>query len=305
MLVRPGDRPIQELQRILASAADGPLLLVVDQLEELFTAYDSDQERAGFADALVWGPAIVVVALRADFYGRFAAYPELAERLGANHVLVGPMRASELRRTVERPAARVGLRVEPELTDQLVDDVEGEPGALPLLSTALVELWQHRQDGTLTLASYREIGGVRGAIARLAESTYARVPEEHRPIVRAIMLRLVGEGDAEAAVRRRAPLTRVGPAAAGTWQACWRRWSTGGWSRCRKEASSWPTRPCCASGRGCAAGSTRTPRGAGCAGTSPTRPRSGTRSGRRPERAVSRRPPGRRRWTGRPTTRSN
>ena len=209
VLIRPGDRPIMELERILASAADGPLLLVVDQLEELFTAYDSDQERASFVDAMVWGPAVVVVALRADFYGRFAAYPEFAERLGGNHVLVGPIRASELRRTVEQPAARVGLRVEPELTDQLVDDLEGEPGALPLLSTALVELWQHRQDGTLTLASYREIGGVLGAIARLAESTYARVPEEHRPIVRAIMLRLVGEGDAGTAVRRQAPLSEL------------------------------------------------------------------------------------------------
>lgn len=209
VLIRPGDRPIQELQQILASAADGPLLLVVDQLEELFTAYDSDQERASFVDALVWCPAVVVVALRADFYGRFAAYPEFAERLGGNHVLVGPIRASELRRTVELPAARVGLRVEPALTDQLVDDLEGEPGALPLLSTALVELWQHRQDGTLTLALYREIGGVRGAISRLAESTYARVPAEHRPIVRTVMLRLVGVGDAAAAVRRRAPLSEL------------------------------------------------------------------------------------------------
>ena len=58
---------------------------------------------------------VVVVAVRADFYGRFAAYPALAELLGANHVLVGPMQASELRRVVELPAGRVGLRVEPEL----------------------------------------------------------------------------------------------------------------------------------------------------------------------------------------------
>ena len=86
-----------------------------------------------------------MVALRADFYGRFAAYPGLAELLGANQVLVGPMQASELRRAVELPAHRVGLRVEPELADALVDDVEGEPGALPLLSTALLELWQKRR----------------------------------------------------------------------------------------------------------------------------------------------------------------
>jgi WD40 repeat protein len=103
----------------------------------------------------------------------------------------------------------VGLRVEPELTDALVDDVEGEPGALPLLSTALLELWQKRQDNALTLAAYRESGGVHGAVARLAEGTYAGIPMERKPLVRSIMLRLVGEGEGDAPVRRRAPLAEL------------------------------------------------------------------------------------------------
>jgi WD40 repeat protein/tRNA A-37 threonylcarbamoyl transferase component Bud32 len=228
LLLRPGERPLDELRRVLVSGASDPLaevldalpangrlLIAVDQLEELFTACRFDSERAAFAETLVRaatdpdGRALVVVALRADFYGRFVAYPGLAELLGANQVLVGPMQASELRRAVELPAGRVGLRVEPELVDALVDDLEGEPGALPLLSTALLELWQARHDGVLTLAAYRESGGVHGAVARLAEGTYARVPHEHRPIVRAITLRLVGEGEAAAPVRRRAPLAEL------------------------------------------------------------------------------------------------
>ena len=228
LLLRPGERPLDELRRVLVSGAKDPLaealdalpagarlLLAVDQLEELFTACRSEAERAAFADTLARaaadpeGRAVVVVALRADFYGRFAAYPGLAELLGANQVLVGPMQASELRRAVELPAGRVGLRVEPELADALVDDVEGEPGALPLLSTALLELWQKRQDNTLTLAAYRESGGVHGAVARLAEGTYARIPDERKPLVRALMLRLVGEGEGDAPVRRRAPLAEL------------------------------------------------------------------------------------------------
>jgi WD40 repeat protein/tRNA A-37 threonylcarbamoyl transferase component Bud32 len=228
LLMRPGHRPLEELRRVLVSGAtdplaealdalpaDGRLLLAVDQLEELFTACRSDAERAAFADALARaaadprGRAVVVVALRADFYGRFAAYAGLAELLGANQVLVGPMQASELRRAIELPASRVGLRVEPELSDALVDDVEGEPGALPLLSTALLELWQKRQDDTLTLAAYRSSGGVQGAVARLAEGTYARIPDERKPIARAIMLRLVGESEAHEPVRRRAPLAEL------------------------------------------------------------------------------------------------
>ena len=189
MLVSGAKDPLAEA--LDALPANARLLLAVDQLEELFTACRSDAERAAFADTLARaaadpdGRAVVVVALRADFYGRFAAYPGLAELLGGNQVLVGPMQASELRRAVELPAGRVGLRVEPELADALVDDVEGEPGALPLLSTALLELWQKRQDNALTLAAYRESGGVHGAVARLAEGTYARIPDERKPLVRA------------------------------------------------------------------------------------------------------------------------
>ncbi len=228
LLLRPGEHPLDELRRVLVSGATDPLaealdvlpaearlLLAVDQLEELFTACRSDRERAAFAETLARaatdpdGRAVVVVALRADFYGRFAAHPGLAELLGANQVLVGPMHASELRRAVELPASRVGLRVEPELVDALVDDVEGEPGALPLLSTALLELWQKRQGNALTLAAYRESGGVHSAVARLAEGMYARIPEGRKQLVRAVMLRLVGEGEAAVPVRRRAPLAEL------------------------------------------------------------------------------------------------
>jgi WD40 repeat protein len=87
--------------------------------------------------------------------------------------------------------------------------VEGEPGALPLLSTAMLELWQKRQDNALALAAYRESGGVHGAVARLAEGTYARIPDGRKQLVRAIMLRLIGEGEGDAPVRRRAPLAEL------------------------------------------------------------------------------------------------
>ncbi len=228
-LLRPGERPLAALRSAFASEAEDPLaealdslpedtrlLLAVDQLEELFTACRDADERAAFAGILARaaadpdGRAVVVVALRADFYGRFAAYPGLAELLGANHVLVGPMQASELRRAVELPAGRVGLRVEPALSDALVDDVEGEPGALPLLSTALLELWQKRRDTALTLAAYRDSGGVHGAVARLAEGTYARIPRAPQA-ARARHDAAPGRGRARATppVRRRAPLAEL------------------------------------------------------------------------------------------------
>ena len=144
----------------------------------------------------------MLVAVRADFYGRCAAYPELSRLLGANHVLVGPMRRAELRRAIELPARRAGLHVEPELVDALVADVEGEPGALPLLSTSLLELWQRRDGRRLRMRAYDHAGGVHGAVARLAEGAYERLDPDRQRLARRILLRLAGEGEGE---RGRAP----------------------------------------------------------------------------------------------------
>jgi hypothetical protein len=141
IVIRPGEHPMRELA-YLDLAGGGPSVLVIDQFEELFTACFDEQERVAFVEALVAaadrrdGDGLVVVAVRADYYGRCAAYPALSRLLAASHVLVGPLDAHELRRAIERPAARAGLGVDRELVDAIVADVEAEPGALPLVSAA-------------------------------------------------------------------------------------------------------------------------------------------------------------------------
>ena len=187
-------------------------MLAVDQFEELFTVCADEAERAEFIAALVRTAArdcVVVLTVRADFYGRCAAYPELSRLLGANHVLVGPMSRDELRRAIERPAQRVGLTVEPELVDALLTDVEGRPGALPLLSTALLELWSARDGSRLRLAAYARSGGVQGAVARLAEDAFVRLDPEQQAEARNLMLRLADEDESGAIVRRRIELAEL------------------------------------------------------------------------------------------------
>ena len=208
-LIRPGTHPLAELERATAELPAGERWIVaVDQFEEAFTACRDTAERSAFVDALVACArdsrrrTLVLVAVRADFYGHCAHYPELSRLLGANQVLVGPMRRHELRRAIELPARRAGLRVEPELVDALLADVEGEPGALPLLSTALLELWQQRDGRRLTLGAYERTGGVLGAVARLAEAAYDRLEPAQREQARRIMLRLAGD----AGVRARVPI---------------------------------------------------------------------------------------------------
>ena len=198
----------------MTSGVGGRFVLAVDQFEELFTACRDEPERSRFAarlSGLAQGGdgASVVVALRADFYGRCAAYPELARLLAANQVLVGALRHVELRSAIVDPAERAGLVVESELADALVADVEHQPGALPLLSTALLELWQRRDGTRLRLATYEETGGVLGAVARLAEDAFGRLDPAQQAVARTVLLRLA-EVEPEGGVeRRRLPLAEL------------------------------------------------------------------------------------------------
>jgi DNA-binding SARP family transcriptional activator/WD40 repeat protein len=215
-LLRPGEHPLGTLERAIGEAAPRDRLIVaVDQFEETFATCRDESERGAFIDALLSRArdsrrrTLVLVALRADFYGRCAAYPELSRLLGTNHVLIGPMRRGELRRAIELPARRAGLRVEPDLVDALIADVEGEPGALPLLSTSLLELWRGRDGRYLRLHAYEHVGGVHSAVARLAESAYERLDPDRQRLARRILLRLAGEGQHEALVRRRVSLAEL------------------------------------------------------------------------------------------------
>ncbi|MEA2131141.1 MAG: hypothetical protein QOJ85_4032 [Solirubrobacteraceae bacterium] len=211
VLIRPGEHPLRELSQGLAGAGDASrVVIAVDQFEETFTACADERERAAFIAALCAaadGRSVVALALRADFYGRCAAYPELAKPLAANHVLVGAMRRDELRRAIERPAERAGLRVDPELADVLVADVRDEPGALPLLQTALLELWQHRHGRRLRLAAYEQLGGVQGGVARLAEHAFGQLDGGQQAVARDVLMRLASPSETGGVERRRLRLT--------------------------------------------------------------------------------------------------
>ena len=221
VLLRPGTHPNAELDRALAGEAlpgavgrlapGERLVIAVDQLEELFTLCEREEERAAFAGQLAAAAAdperraLVVVSLRADFYSWLTSYPGLAALVSASHVLVGPMDRGELARAIEEPAARARLQVERPLVQALVAEVAGEPGGLPLLSTTLLQLWRARDGNVLRYETYRASGGVRGAVARLAEDAYTQLGEDQQQIARSLLLRLASGEDGTLA-RRRVPL---------------------------------------------------------------------------------------------------
>ncbi|HEX7312125.1 MAG TPA: protein kinase [Gaiellaceae bacterium] len=189
----------------------GPDLLIVDQFEEVFTLWSDESLRTAFLDDLMDSPAAVVIALRADFYGRCAEHPRLAAAVAEHQHLLGPMHSDELRRAIEGPARSGGLRFEAGLVDAMLADVEGEPGALPLLSHALYESWIRRDGRVLTTAGYRAAGGVRGAIAQSAEAVFLACSPDEQALMRRMFLRLTELGEATEDTRRRVPLSDLVP----------------------------------------------------------------------------------------------
>jgi WD40 repeat protein/tRNA A-37 threonylcarbamoyl transferase component Bud32 len=175
-------------------------LIVVDQFEELFTL-NSPEEQKGFAELLsrlaLEADAHVVLSMRDDFFFHCHSFEVLAP-LQDGLTMLGPPVGAALRRALVQPAMKCGYRFEDEeLVDEMLAEVEGERGALPLVAFAAARLWEQRDrdQGLLTRQAYRDIGGVGGALARHAEATLERVGIEHIPIVRELFRNLVtGEG---------------------------------------------------------------------------------------------------------------
>src|SRR5215216_719366 len=212
-------RSLQIFAKRKLGAKNGPhLLLVVDQFEELFTLCRSEEERAAFVGNLISaasetnGPVIVLITLRADFYAHCANYVQLREALATNQEYIGAMSEEEVRRAIEEPARRGRWEFEPGVVDLLLHDIGREPGALPLLSHALLETWQRRRGRVMTLSGYTSSGGVRGAIAETAEAVFAdRFTHEQQVIARRIFLRLTELSDESsmADTRRRASFNEL------------------------------------------------------------------------------------------------
>jgi WD40 repeat protein/class 3 adenylate cyclase/tRNA A-37 threonylcarbamoyl transferase component Bud32 len=186
-------------------------LIVVDQFEELFTSCDDAERRERFVEALLRLRCAVAIGMRADLYGRLGAYAELARAVAANQLLLGAMTPDELARAITEPARLAGLRLEPGLVELILRDVASEPGALPLLSHALRATWERRDGRTLTVAGYRETGGVTSALARTADSVVEALPAEQRPLARSVFVRMTELGEGSEDSRRRVTVDELVP----------------------------------------------------------------------------------------------
>src|SRR5271166_7085084 len=201
------------------------LVLIVDQFEQVFTL-NPDPGRAAIRQAFITalcsaaanpvGPgqepaALVVIAVRGDFWDRCAAVPELVGALQDGQFVVGPMTESELRLAITGPAEAAGLRIDPGLADTILGDLrvaggDRSAGVLPLLSQAMALTWEHREGDRLTSRGYAQVGGVSHAVQTGADRVYDALPAGQQAMAREV-LRSMTVASRDGGLARR-PVTR-------------------------------------------------------------------------------------------------
>ncbi|WP_442946618.1 nSTAND1 domain-containing NTPase, partial [Nostoc sp. 'Peltigera malacea cyanobiont' DB3992] len=194
------------MQTNLSQVQGQSAILVIDQFEELFTLCSDKAQRLAFIEQVLslTQQQKVVITMRADFWGECAPYHELKELMSERQKLIAAMNVSELRKAMEMQATQVGLRFEVGLSNTILDDVQDEPGAMPLLQHALLELWKRRHGRWLRHEEYEAIGGVKKAIAQTADEVYNSLSQKEQEQVKKIFVRLtrLDEGTLEEEKRR-------------------------------------------------------------------------------------------------------
>ncbi|MBN3926195.1 caspase family protein [Nostoc sp. NMS4] len=186
------------------------VVLVVDQFEEVFTLA-STADRELFLELLLGAVQYagdrfkLIITLRADFIASCLEVPALAKALQDLSVLVPPkLSLDDYRRVILNPAQQVGLKVEAELVEVLLRELNHSPGDLPLLEFVLEQLWQHRVAGELTLQTYQEqLGGIQGALERSSQAVYESLDPQMRECAKWIFLSLTQLGEGTEDTRRR------------------------------------------------------------------------------------------------------
>jgi energy-coupling factor transporter ATP-binding protein EcfA2 len=194
------------------------LFVLIDQFEEIFTLCNDEAARRQlidnvlYATSVVEGRAIVVLTMRADFYGQCASYPGLRAALADHQSLIGPLSEEELREVIETPAQIAGGELEPGLMELLITDMKGQAGALPFLEHALFKLWERREGRRLTAKAYTDMGRLGGALDAHAEDFFTeRLSPEEQVLCRQLLVDLVRPGEGVADTKKRVSLDDIAP----------------------------------------------------------------------------------------------
>ncbi|MGB3767803.1 MAG: AAA family ATPase, partial [Phormidesmis sp.] len=199
----------------LPNIAVSPLIVLVDQLEEIYTLCEDQTERAAFVQNLLCAAedranrVSVVVTMRSDFLGETQKQKVLNSLFAEQGFLVRSMNEAELRDAISKPAALAGHPLDGGTVSLLIEQTEERDGALPLLQFALSRIWDGLQAGVDPAVTLEKIGGVGGALAGEAERVYQSLEPEQQVIARRLFLGLVQLGEGTRDTRRRVEIASL------------------------------------------------------------------------------------------------
>ena len=210
---------LRRVAAMLPEIESSPLVLFVDQFEEVYTQCENEDERLAFTENLLEASAdksgnlSVVLTLRSDFLGETQDHQILNCIICEQGVIVPALSAEELRRAIAQPARQAGYRFDKAVIDLLIRDTCDREGALPLLQFALTRIWEGLERDVDAADTLEQIGGVGGALAGEAQRIYETLSPEDQPIVRRAFQAMVRLGEGTQDTRRRVAFAEIVSAA--------------------------------------------------------------------------------------------
>ena len=201
------------LRKLVQASTAKRVVLVIDQFEEAFTLCQDLAEREAFFQCLLeaWeqtdNKLCLILAMRIDFFGKCfeRKYSGLGSKIQDkdNFIAIPPMEREELFQAIIKPAEKVNLSLESGLAEEILRDIEGSPGSLPLLQDTLTELWKRRKDNQLKFTAYSQLGGIGGTLNQRATEVYNSLSKQEQNAAQHIFLSLTTLGEGTEDTRRR------------------------------------------------------------------------------------------------------
>jgi len=202
---------LRRIADVMLGIDQSPLIILVDQAEEVHTLCEDQTERIAFVRNLLYAAAdkskrvSVIVTLRSDFLGQTQKYPTLNRLFSDQGFLVPVMNREELRQAIRKPAELAGHPLDEATIDLLIEQTHGRDGVLPLLQFTLTRIWEGLEEGISTSVTLEQIGGVGGALAGEAQRVYDSLAPNEQAVARRMFLGAVQLGEGTRDTRRRVP----------------------------------------------------------------------------------------------------
>lgn len=205
---------LQRIASVLPDISTVPLIVLIDQFEEVYSQCKDTNEQNQFIANLLYAASdrsryvSIIITFRSDFLGETHRHLNLNRLFSQEGFLVPTMDEEALREAITQPAKNAGYPFSAATVDLLIQETVGREGTLPLLQVALSRIWENLPDKE-PAQTLREIDGVGGALVEEAERIYRHLKSENQAIARRIFLGLVQLGEGTRDTRRRVDISTL------------------------------------------------------------------------------------------------